>query len=69
MEILNNAFVLKKFKDLRLFPETRKRYLAEKHPYRWKKSRPFFLAMALKGFPWIASPLYIINARLADFLA
>ena len=69
MEILNNAFVLKKFKDLHLFPETRERYLAEKHPYRWKASRPFFLALALRGFPWIASPLYIINARLADFFA
>lgn len=66
LEILNDAFVLKKFKDLHLFPETRKRYLSEKHPYDWKQSRPFFLTWALKGFPWIASPLYIINARIAD---
>ena len=69
LEILNNAFVLKKFKDLHLFPETRKRYLAEKHPYRWKQCRPFFLAMALRGFPWLASPLYILNARIYDRFA
>ena len=66
LEILEDAFVLKKFRDLHLFPETKERYLSEKHPYVWKQSRPFFLTLALKGFPWIASPLYIINARIAD---